>query len=247
MELNPSERIDMLYASNIKVIQSPEVFSFSLDAVLLADFARPSRKTKGKVVDLCAGNGAVALFLTDKTPAAITAVEIQPRLADMAQRSVQLNHLEGQVSVLPIAAQKVFDYVPKDSVDTVTCNPPYFADLPQSRKNPNQYLAIARHEIAINLEEIVAISSGLLKTKGKLFLIQRPERFSELLELFPKYHLAVNEVRLVYPKAAKAANMVLIEAIKYGSKTGIKFLPPLTVYDQTGKYTQPIKEMLYGK
>lgn len=247
MKLNVSERIDLLYANNIKIIQSAEVFSFSLDAVLLADFAQPPRKSSGKIVDLCAGNGAVALFLSDKTSAEISAVEIQPRLADMARRSVELNHLEHQITVLPIAAQKIFKLIPKDSVDVVTCNPPYFANLPESKKNPNQFLALARHEIAIKLEEVIAISSGLLKMKGKLFMIHRPERFGELLQLLSKYRLAINQIRLIYPKANKPANMILIEAIKDGSQAGIKFLPPVTVYNQAGNYTAAIKELLYGK
>ncbi len=59
--LHEDERIDQLYAEDIKIIQSSKVFSFSLDAVLLlAHFSRVPKK--GKIVDLCAGNGAVGLF-----------------------------------------------------------------------------------------------------------------------------------------------------------------------------------------
>ncbi len=100
IELKEDERIDQLYANDIKIIQSSKVFSFSLDAVLLAHFAEPTKKENGKVVDLCAGNGAVGLFLTSKTKASIAAVEIQPKLAEMAKRSVKLNSLEQQVTVL---------------------------------------------------------------------------------------------------------------------------------------------------
>ena len=87
VELRADERIDQLYAHDIQIIQSPSVFSFSLDAVLLADFARPVLKRTGKIVDLCAGNGAVGLFLSAKTRATITAIELQPRLADKIGRA----------------------------------------------------------------------------------------------------------------------------------------------------------------
>lgn len=42
-------------------------FLFSLDAVLLASFTSGLRKKEGRLVDLCAGNGAVGLFLTKKS------------------------------------------------------------------------------------------------------------------------------------------------------------------------------------
>ena len=91
------ERIDQLYADDIQIIQSKEVFSFSIDAVLLANF--PQLPKKGKIVDLCAGNGAVGLFVSRKTAAKIDQIELQPRLADMGQRSILLNKLEKQVTM----------------------------------------------------------------------------------------------------------------------------------------------------
>ena len=98
--LQSNERIDQLYAEDIKIIQSSEVFSFSLDAVLLANF--PTIPKRGRIVDLCAGNGAVGLFISRKTSAHIYQIELQDRLADMAQRSVSLNGLEEQITVYPM-------------------------------------------------------------------------------------------------------------------------------------------------
>lgn len=245
--LNNHERIDQLTAHGVQIIQSPEVFSFSLDAVLLADFCRPAKRADRRIIDLCAGNGAVGLFISHKTAASIIEVEIQPRLADMAQRSILLNGLEKQMSVLNLDAKQIFSSVNKDSVDTVVCNPPYFPDLEMSKKNPNQYLAIARHEIKINLDQVINISSQLLKMKGKFFLIHRPDRFSEILAFLSQAQMAVNQVRLVYPKANRPANMILVEAIKKGSQQGMKFLPPLVVYDQNNQYTTAVRQMLHGK
>ena len=84
--LRNGERIDQLYAEDIQIIQSSEVFSFSIDAVLLANFARVPKR--GKIIDLCAGNGAIGLFLSRKTTALIDQIELQPRLADMGKRSI---------------------------------------------------------------------------------------------------------------------------------------------------------------
>ena len=241
------ERIDQLYANEIKIIQSSEVFSFSLDAVLLAHFANPIKKAQGQIIDLCAGNGAVGLFLTSKTKAQVTLVEIQPRLAQMAKRSVDLNNLNQQVQVLNIDLNYILDYVKKDSVDTITCNPPYFTNLDHSKKNPNPYLALARHEITVNLQQIIAKMSDLLKMGGKCYLVHRPDRMLEILTLMQQYRLAPKKIQLVYPKLNKEANMILIEAIKDGNPGGIRFLEPIIVYQDDNTYTPQVKAILYGK
>ena len=124
--LKKNERIDQLMQYNLEIIQSSDVFSYSLDAVLLGDFAKVRNRDDLKVVDLCSGNGAVALMLSQKTKSSIYGVEIQPELVDMAKRSVKLNHLEEQVTIVErdLNAISTDHY---DTVDVITCNPPYFS------------------------------------------------------------------------------------------------------------------------
>lgn len=246
VEIHENERVDALFSNGIKIIQSSEVFSFSLDAVLLADFANPAKKKEQKIVDLCAGNGAVGLFLTPKSSAQIYEVEIQPRLADMAKRSIDLNGLEERVTVINDDLNNVFDYLAKDSIDTVTCNPPYFEDKPDSKKNPNQYLALARHELAVTLEQTIEQASGLLKMNGRVSYVHRPERLIEMIELMKKHRLEPKRVQFVYPKRNREANMVLVEAIKDGKPGGLRFMPPLFVYEENGEYTEEVRKIVYG-
>lgn len=243
--LNPGERIDQLYADDIQIIQSPEVFSFSLDAVLLANFPRVPKR--GTIVDLCAGNGAVGLFLSRKTQGHIYQIELQERLADMARRSIQLNHLEERMTMYNLDLKDSFTKVRPDSVDLLVCNPPYFRDLPTNNKNPNQHLALARHEIATTLEEVIAVSSKLLKMNGHFALVHRPDRFLDILELMKKYRIAPKRIRFVYPKQEKDANIILVEGIKDGKTDGFKIKPSLIVYDENGQYTPEVRRMLYGK
>lgn len=243
--LNPGERIDQLYADDIQIIQSPEVFSFSLDAVLLANFPRVPKR--GTIVDLCAGNGAVGLFLSRKTQGHIYQIELQERLADMAQRSIQLNHLEERMTMYNLDLKDSFTKIRPDSVDLLVCNPPYFRDLPTNNKNPNQHLALARHEIATTLEEVIAVSSKLLKMNGHFALVHRPDRFLDILEMMKKYRIAPKRIRFVYPKQEKDANIILVEGIKDGKTDGFKIKPSLIVYDENGQYTPEVRRMLYGK
>ncbi|AVK60511.1 SAM-dependent methyltransferase [Lactobacillus sp. CBA3605] len=244
--LRADERIDQLYSKDIQIIQSSQVFSFSLDAVLLGAFAQVPRSAKTLTVDLCAGNGAVGLFVSQQTNGAIVEVELQPRLADMAQRSIELNQLTDRMTVLNQDLLTVTTKIAKDSVDVVLCNPPYFKDQPQSQKNPNPHLAIARHEISANLDQILMVTSGLLKMTGKAYFVHRPDRLDELFQAMAQHRLAPKRIRFVHPKADREANMVLVEMIKDGRSNGVRILPPVVVYQADGTYGDEVRQLLYG-
>ena len=245
--LQSDERVDRIISQNLDIIQSPSVFSFSLDAILLADFAQIPKHHKGKIVDLCAGNGVIGLILSQKTKSPIIGIELQERLANMAERSIQMNHLEPQVSVINGAIGDATDWIKHDSVDVVTCNPPYFAATEKSTRNPNQHLAIARHELHTNLDEVMKVTSGLLKMNGKAYFVHRPDRLLEILETMKAHRLAPKKLRFVYPKIGKEANTILIEGIKDGKDTGFRVLPPLIVYDEENNYLPEVSAMLFGK
>lgn len=247
VRLKEDERIDQLMQYNLEIIQSKSVFSFSLDAVLLGDFAQLPQGAKAKIVDLCAGNGAVALMISQKTKSSVYGIELQQKLIDMAERSIELNGLTNQVHMIQADIKHSYHYIKKDSVDVITCNPPYFKVDKMSKKNPNPYLALARHEIETNLNEIMTYSSGLLKTNGKAYFVHRPDRFLEILDAMRAVKLAPKRVRFVYPKKNREANMVLIEGIKQGSESGFKMLPPLVVFDNEDNYLDEVRTMIYGE
>lgn len=238
------ERLDFLLAEDLRIIQSPSVFSFSLDAVLLAHFSRIPKK-KGKIIDLCSGNGIIPLLLSTRTNASIIGVELQQRLADMAKRSVRYNKLTEQIEIYKHDLRTITSVLPKERADVVTCNPPYFATPPTSLKNGNPHLAIARHEIMCTLDDVIKTSSELVKQGGKVFLVHRPERLIDMIDIMRKYRLEPKRVQMVHPQIHKDANTVLIEGIKDG-KPGVKYLPPIIVHDAEHAYTDEVREMLYG-
>ena len=118
--LKAGERIDQLFSTDVKIIQNKDVFSYSIDSILLSRF--PKIPSRGLIVDLCSGNGAVGLFASTRTKAPIIEVELQERLADMAQRSIQLNHLENQVQMVQDDLKNLLNHVPrsrKTSLSTI--------------------------------------------------------------------------------------------------------------------------------
>lgn len=238
------ERVDQLVSQGVQIIQSPDVFSFSLDAVLLANFA--SIPKRGTIVDFCSGNGAVALFMSPRTKAHITGIELQERLADMGKRSIILNNLEEQVEMKQLDIKNILSEIKSDSVDFITCNPPYFKEQPNSKKNPNPYYAIARHEIHLQLDDVFQSASKILKMNGKIAMVHRPDRLIDILDSMRRHRIAPKRIQFIYPREEKDANTILIEGIKDGKTDGLKILPPLYVYGDDNQYLPQIKEMLHG-
>ncbi|MBT2583822.1 tRNA1(Val) (adenine(37)-N6)-methyltransferase [Planococcus sp. ISL-109] len=242
--LTDDERLDYLLAENLRIIQSPSVFSFSLDAVLLARFAYVPKK-RGRIVDLCTGNGAIPLFLSARTESRITGVELQPRLAGMAQRSVEFNELTSQIDIVEGDVKEIPASLGYEKFDAVLCNPPYFPAHEMSDKNLSEHMAIARHELHLTLDEAVRSASQLLKQGGKAAFVHRAGRLIDIMAAMRANRLEPKRIRLVYPKAGKEANTLLIEGIKDG-KPDLKVLPPLIVYGDDGEYTEEVRGLLYG-
>ncbi|QGG49491.1 tRNA1(Val) (adenine(37)-N6)-methyltransferase [Lysinibacillus pakistanensis] len=243
--LKDDERLDYLLAENLRIIQSPSVFSFSLDAVLLSKFVNVPYY-KGNIVDLCSGNGVIPLFLSARTKGQITGVEIQPRLFDMAERSIHYNQLEDQIQMILGDVKEIPKQLGIEKYDVVTCNPPYFLAHEASDKNLSEHHAIARHELYLTLEEAIQSASKLLKQGGKAAFVHRPGRLLDIVTTMRANRLEPKRMQFIYPKEGKEANTLLIEGIKDG-KPDLKILPPLYVYNVNNEYTPEVREILYGK
>lgn len=245
VNLKDDERLDYLLAENLRIIQSPSVFAFSLDAVLLAKFAYVPIQ-KGNILDLCSGNGIIPLLLSTRTKGAVTGVEIQERLYDMAVRSIEYNGLQSRLQMIHGDIKDMPYLLGHGKFEVITCNPPYFVTPSKGEINPNEHLAIARHEIMCTLEDVVRVSSQLVKQGGKVAVVHRPGRLPDIITLMREYRLEPKRIQFVHPKHGKEANTLLIEAIKDG-QPDLKIHPPLFVYNENNKYTSEVNEILYGK
>jgi tRNA1(Val) A37 N6-methylase TrmN6 len=241
--LLPSERLDDLMTHNLKIIQSREVFSFSMDAVLLARFVQLPKR--GSIVDLCTGNGVIPLLLSTRTEAEIYGVEIQERLYDMAARSVQHNRLEHRIRIIHGDLKDSIEQLGRGKFDVVTVNPPYLP-IHGSEINAKPHVAIARHELCCTLDDVVRVSAGLVRSGGKVAMVHRPSRFAEVMTTMRKYRLEPKRIRFVHPRMEQPANIVLIECIRDGQPE-VNILPPLIVYESEGHYTPEIYEIYNGE
>ncbi|WP_438448931.1 tRNA1(Val) (adenine(37)-N6)-methyltransferase [Gorillibacterium sp. sgz5001074] len=241
--LRDHERADDLLRNDLKIIQSDEVFAFSMDAVLLARFC--SVPARGRIMDLCTGNGVVPLLVSTRTRSELWGVEIQERLADMAARSVALNGLEERIHIHQGDLKDIHRTVGMGTYDLVTVNPPYMP-VTAGEQNANLHLAAARHEIYCTLEDVIAACSRLVKYGGKVAMVHRPTRLVDIVTLMRKYKLEPKRLRFVHPRAEEEANMVLVEGIREG-KPDLRLLPPLLVYGPDGHYTPELQSIYYGQ
>jgi tRNA1(Val) A37 N6-methylase TrmN6 len=244
VKIEQDERIDYLPNEKLKIIQSPDVFSFSMDAILLAKFCYVPIQ-KGKIIDLCTGNGVIPLILSERSKADIIGVEIQERLYKMAFRSAQLNGRHEQLNYIHADIKDIDKTLTRGSFDVVTCNPPYFKNVTEKDWNENHHFAIARHEIYCTLDDVIRISSELVKQKGKVAIVHRPDRLIDIIMIMRKYHIEPKRLQFIHPKKEKEANILLIEGIKNGNP-GIKILQPLFVYDNDNTYTKQFSDVYFS-
>ena len=242
--IRQDERIDYLPNEKRKIIQSPTVFSFSMDAVFLAKFCYVPIQ-KGNIVDLCTGNGVIPLLLSERSKAKIVGVEIQERLYEMAVRSSQLNKLENQLSFIHGDLKNTSALLGKGKYDLVTCNPPYFKTVEKKELNENPHFAIARHEIYCDLDDVIKACYELAKEKGKIAIVHRPDRLIDIITTMKKYRVEPKRIQFIHPKKDKEANILLIEGIKTGS-SGVKILQPLIVYNEDNTYTEEFKRVYFS-
>ncbi|OZU89511.1 SAM-dependent methyltransferase [Virgibacillus indicus] len=246
VELIDDERFDYLLADeSMKIIQSPTAFSFSLDAVLLAHFARIPIK-RGSILDLCTGNGVIPLLLSKRTNATITGLEIQERIFSMAKRNIELNNLSDQLDIIHGDLKEKQPLLSQSSFDVVTCNPPYFQTPSQNEQNQNDFLTIARHEVFCTLEDVIKACKLYIRPGGKVSMVHRPGRLVDIIELFRKHRLEPKRLRFIYPKRGKDANMLLVEGVRDG-KADLKILPPLYIYNEDGAYTKEAEDIIYDR
>ena len=240
--INANERVDELGRNGYRIIQNPDRFCFGMDAVLLSDFAKV--KAGDKVLDFCTGTGIVPILMEAKTKAAsFKALEIQEDSAEMARRSVSLNHLEEKIEIITGDIKEADKYFEPASFHAVTCNPPYMIGQ-HGLANPDSAKAIARHEVLCTLEDVISQSARVLKMNGSLYMVHRPFRLAEIMATLMKYKLEPKRMQLVYPYVDKEPNMVLIQATK-GGKSRITIEKPLIVYEKPGEYTKDILDIYY--
>lgn len=224
--------------------QPPHGYRFALEAFLLADFVLAT--ALDPLIDLGTGCGIVALLLARRFPhVRLVGLELQRSLAVLAQRNVVCNGLQHRIGIVQGDIRQVPWLFPSGVFGTVVCNPPYRA-VGNGRLNPNPEKAIARHELAVTLPQLVQASQHLLCRRGRLVMVYHPARLSELCAQLEAAYLRPRHLRLVHATTQAAASIALVEAIRDG-RDALTVLPPLWVYEASGSYAAEMQAIFQGR
>ena len=231
---------DSFFNGRLRLKQHRSGYRYSIDAVILASCVHP--KPGETVVDLGTGCGVIPLILAFRHPGLrIWGIELQASMAAVAQENVRDNNLTSAVTVVCADMRNVRPASVGAPVDIVVSNPPYRRGR-SGRVNPDMQRALARHEIAVTLPDVIRVSRRLLKTGGRLIMIYTAVRSAELLCQMRAERIEPKRLRSIHSSDRHDASLVLVEGIREG-RPGLAIAPPLTVYAGDGSYTPDVQAM----
>ena len=138
----------------------------------------------------------------------------------------------------------IYHKLQRESFDFVVTNPPY-KKLKTGKSNENEYKYLSRHEVTANLEDFIKVSKYLLRDRGAFYMVHRPDRLVDIIELMRRYKLEPKKIRFVYSTIEKEPILVLIKGVK-NAKDFLKTEKPLVIYNTNGEYTEEIYK-IYNK
>lgn len=231
---------DLFFNGKIIVKQPAVGYRYSIDPIILTHFITPSPDEF--IIDLGTGCGIIPVILACKYPGIkIWGIEIQTDLSEIAINNIKKNHLESQITILNQNIKSLSTKDTKIKCDRIISNPPYMKKG-AGRINPDIQKAIARHELKINIEELLKAAYSLLKHLGKFSIIYPSGRLTDLVWEMKNTFIEPKVLRFVHPRKNQDAKLVMVEGVKNG-RPGIKTLPPLYIYEEGECYTNEINKM----
>jgi tRNA1Val (adenine37-N6)-methyltransferase len=219
------------FGYRVKMISNGKGLAWGSDSYLLA-----ARLRRGKrACELGCGTGVVTLLAAafDKFNH-ITALEVEPESAALAERNVALNSLSDKITVKNIDIREAHPKYLGGEFDCVFSNPPYFAHPgPESADSIRQS---ARHEIHGGISDFCAAAARLLRYGGTFVCVYRPDRLVDLFCAMRAAKLEPKKMCTVYADTNSKPAFVLVEA-KFGGAPLLEFEPPLFLY--TDEITNP--------
>lgn len=234
MILKKSERLEDLQCKGLKIIQDKNLYTFTSDSVVLANFVKT--KASDVAVEIGAGSGMISILVQAKNKLKnITAFEIQSCMADLCQKNIELNSLQEKITLVRDDVKNFKEYVKPASVDVVFSNPPFYK---ATNFKQSEVKKIAKEDACLPVDVLASVSAKMLKDGGSFYCVYSAERVIELLVELQKNKLTTKEI--FFTENGKGeVNLVVLKAVK-GGKSGVKILPNLVRNDADGKYLETL-------
>ena len=235
MILQENERLEDLQCGGLKIIQNKNLYCFTSDSVILANFIRA--KSGAKAVEIGSGSGVISILVQEKTKVKeIVAFEIQHSMADLCEKNIKLNGLEEKICLVRDDVKIHKKHLENCSVDVVFSNPPYFKETNFAQSEVKK---LAKEEVKLSCECLCKYASQMLKDGGAFYVCYCAERSAELIFNLQIHKLAVKE--MFFTENGKGeVKLVVIKAIKNG-KFGTKVFPNLVTNEENGNYVEALQ------
>lgn len=230
---------EQLLGDGMSVFTS-DVHTFGTDAVLLASFAQPRKRTKA--AELGTGCGIISLiWCRDGNCSTIDAVDIQKEACELVNAAAKKHGLTDKLRVHNADLKSLDGVLPAGSFELVVMNPPY-KPKDDGLRCERREVAIARHEIMCNTDDITSAAARLLNTGGRLCMCQRPSRLCDVMVSMRLHGIEPKRLRMVHQREGTRPNLFLIEG-KKGAAGGLIVEKPLVIENPQGDFSDEIKEI----
>lgn len=209
--------------------QPTKGYAYNSDSIFLYDFIA-SFKPKGRVLDVGCGVGIVSLLITRDFKTDTSVIDKQDLMLKYAMHNYALNHLKVEPFLGDFTEFKV-----EEKFDFVVSNPPFYdSSVTQSE---NKHLNIARYAHHLPIEPFVVNVKKLLKPRGRFIFCYDAKQIDRLLHALKEHKINPEILRFVHSKIDRDSKLVMISA-RMNSKSLMRILPPLIVFDETNHYTK---------
>lgn len=235
IELDANERLEDLQCKGLKIIQNKQLYSFTSDSVVLANFVKT--KEKDVAVEIGSGCGVISILVQAKNKLSkIYAFEVQKEMQDLTRKNIELNNLQEKIELICDDVKNFDRHLVKNSIDVVFSNPPYFK---KTNFNQSDVKRNCKEETLLSCEQLCENVSKMLKEKGVFYCCYSAERVCELVCNLDRHHMAVKEMFFT-DNGKGEIKLVVLKAVK-GGKQGVKVLPNLSTNEENGDYIEKLQ------
>ena len=234
MKLEKGERLEDLQCKGLKIVQNKDLYTFTSDSVLLANFVKT--KKNDVVVEIGAGCGVISILVQAKNNLKkIFAFEIQDKMQELCKKNIKLNDLSKKIDLIWDDIKNFKKYIHPASVDVVFSNPPYFKP---TNFVQTEVKKIAKEEVCLNYVDLLKVAAKLLKDGGSFYCCYPAERICEFVTECQNNKLPVKE--LFFTENGKGEIKLALVKCTKGGKNGVKILPTLTTNEENGNYLESL-------
>ena len=189
------------------------------------------------VLDIGTGTGLLSLMLAQRNSTVkIDAIEIDPAAATQATHNFNESPWVHRIHPLLIDIRL---YAPPHRYNLIICNPPFFA---QSLLGPTHSKNIARHDVALNSQQLLVKASSMLAHNGRISLLLPYTEY--LLWRKTAIQCGLNEIECLHIRHRPSAPIKRVVTILTPTPVATPSISELIIQNTTGEYTNHFKQLL---